>query len=237
MDFATLTLGADTRGLREGEAALDRLGDAAERTEGKAEQLGDGIEGAGQESQRASRSFNAFGGAMGAVATAASALAATLASGAFLRSAITEATMFETTMLRVGAVIDATNAAAGLSAGELREQARQLAFSTLESTEGILEAQSGVLTFRNVQGEVFERAIDAATDLTAAMGGSMSSAAVMLGRALEDPVRGLTALTRTGTVFTEEQRDMVPSMVEAGNIAEAQGFILILGPDIDPQII
>lgn len=149
-----------------------------------------------------------------------------LASGAFFMSAVREAETFETTMFRVQAVIRATGGVAGRSADQLREQARGLALDTLESTEGILRAQQTLLTFRNVQGDVFDRAIVAAADMSAALGGDLNSSTMQLAKALENPVQGLTALTRSGTVFTEAQKEMVKAMVEAGDTAGAQAFIL-----------
>lgn len=137
-----------------------------------------------------------------------------------------EAETFETSMLRINAVIRATGGVAGKTGDELLAFAQNLARNTLESTEGVLEAQQRLLTFRKITGDVFDRAIKASADLSAAMGTNLSASAVMLGRALEDPERGLTALTRTGTVFTEAQKEMVAQLVETGNLQEAQTLIL-----------
>jgi hypothetical protein len=108
----------------------------------------------------------------------------------------------------------------------LRSFAQNLALNTLESTEGILEAQQRLLTFRKVSGDVFDRTIAVAADLSAVLGQNMSGAAIQLGRALEDPVTGLSALARTGTVFTEQQKEMVKRMVASGQMLDAQKFIL-----------
>jgi hypothetical protein len=164
--------------------------------------------------------------ALAGLARAAAPLAAGLAAAFSIGGALREAEKFETTMFRVQAVINATGGVAGRSADQLREQARQLAWSTLESTEGVLRAQQTLLTFRNVQGEIFDRAIVAAADMSAALGGDLNSATMQLAKALENPVQGLTALTRSGTVFTEAQKEMVKGMVEAGRTADAQRFIL-----------
>lgn len=153
-------------------------------------------------------------------------LAATLGPAALFTGAMREAEQFETTMFRIDAIVKATGGAAGRSADELREQARAIARSTLESTEGVLRAQQTLLTFRKVQGDVFDDTIMAAADMAAALGTDMNAAVLQLGKALEDPVTGMTALTRSGTVFTEAQREMVKQMVETGRQAEAQRFIL-----------
>jgi hypothetical protein len=77
-----------------------------------------------------------------------------------------------------------------------------------------------------VQGDVFDRTIKAAADMSAALGGDLNSATMQLAKALENPTEGLGALSRSGTVFTQSQKDMVKAMVEAGDTASAQAFIL-----------
>ena len=157
---------------------------------------------------------------------AAAAAAGIVGVGSLFRSVASEGQKFETSMLKINAIIKATGGAAGKTGEELRESARALALNTLESTEGVLAAQQRLLTFRNITGDVFDRTIAASADLAAAMGQDLSGASVMLGRALEDPVRGVTALTRTGTVFTDQQKEMIKTLVESGDLQKAQTFIL-----------
>lgn len=210
VDVAKLALDVDTRKLKAAERDQDKFARSSGDMERKTGKATDGI-----------------GKGFGLMAKAAAAAAAAMvAVGAGIVSAVREAEKFQTTMFRVEAVIKATGGAAGRSADQLREQARQIALGTLESTEGVLRAQQTLLTFRKVQGDVFDRAIVAAADMTAALGGDLNSNAVMLGKALEDPITGMSALTRTGTVFTDAQKDIVKAMVETGNAAGAQAFIL-----------
>lgn len=164
--------------------------------------------------------------AMSAVKAFAAGLVSIAAVGTVFSKSVAEAQKFETTMFRIQAVIKATGGAAGRTAQELRSFAENLALNTLESTEGVLEAQQRLLTFRKVSGDVFDRTIAVAADLSAVLGQSMSGAAIQLGRALEDPATGLSALTRTGTVFTDSQKEMVKQLVESGKLMEAQSFIL-----------
>ena len=208
-DFADLVMRVNTRDLARGEQAQDEFARNSEQMEGR--------------TTRATRGISA--GFKRMVPAITGALAA-LGAGVGIAAAIREAEKFQTTMFRVEAVIKATGGAAGRSADQLREQARQLALSTLESTEGVLQAQQTLLTFRKVQGDVFDRAIIAAADMTAALGGDLNSATLQLAKALENPLEGISALSRSGTVFTAAQKDMVRAMVEAGQTAEAQAFIL-----------
>jgi hypothetical protein len=96
----------------------------------------------------------------------------------------------------------------------------------------IKESQALLLTFDSVNktageaGGVFDRATQAAVDLAAAGFGSATSNAQSLGRALEDPLKGLTALTRQGVTFTAEQQELIRALVASGNALEAQGIIL-----------
>ncbi len=209
VDFATLGMRVDTSDLKKGERAQDSFARKAEQTEGKTTKATAAI------SSGFRRMVPAITGAIAA-----------LGAGVGIAAAIREAEKFQTTMFRVEAVIKATGGAAGRSADQLREQARQIALGTLESTEGVLRAQQTLLTFRKVQGDVFDRAIVAAADMTAALGGDLNSATLQLAKALENPLEGISALSRSGTVFTAAQKDMVRAMVEAGQTAEAQAFIL-----------
>ena len=63
-------------------------------------------------------------------------------------------------------------------------------------------------------------------DLAQAMGGAPKDAAIQLGKALNDPIKGISALTRIGVTFTDEQKAQIKTMQEAGDMAGAQGVIL-----------
>jgi hypothetical protein len=63
-------------------------------------------------------------------------------------------------------------------------------------------------------------------DLAAAGFGSAESNAVQLGKALNDPVKGLTALTRSGITFTAKEKDKIKTLVATNKTLEAQDLIL-----------
>jgi len=93
-------------------------------------------------------------------------------------------------------------------------------------------AQAKLLTFKGLAssagdvGGAFDRATFAAQDLAAAGFGTLEGNATMLGKALQDPVKGLTALTRAGVTFTDAEKEQIKAMVEAGDTAGAQNLIL-----------
>lgn len=132
----------------------------------------------------------------------------------------------ERSQLRLQAVVRATGGAAGRSAEEIEALARAIGRETLASTEGVRAAAAQLLTFRSVAGDTFDRTLRAAQDLAEVGFGSVESAAVQLGKALEDPEQGLAALRRVGVSFSASQREVIAQLVETGRVAEAQRIIL-----------
>lgn len=161
-------------------------------------------------------------GSAALLGTAGAFTALTLAVGASLR----EAEKFRRSELRTQAVLKATGNASGFTAKEIRAMSRSIARDTLASAEGMEAAAQKLLTFRSVQGDVFERAMVLFTDLAEVGLGSLDSAAVQLGKALEDPVAGLSALARVGVSFSQAQKDTIKELVESNRLLEAQGMIL-----------
>lgn len=128
--------------------------------------------------------------------------------------------------LKTEALLKATGNAAGFTAQQLENQASSVALNTLASVGGIVEAQNVLQTFKTVSGDTFTQAIELSQDMAAVFGGTAKDKALQLGKALENPTEGLTALKKSGVTFTESERDMVRAMQDAGDVADAQSFIL-----------
>jgi hypothetical protein len=73
---------------------------------------------------------------------------------------------------------------------------------------------------------VFDEATKMTADMAAKMGGDASKYAVQLGKALNDPTKGITALTKIGVTFTDQQKDQIKSLQAAGDTMGAQKVIL-----------
>lgn len=127
---------------------------------------------------------------------------------------------------QLNAVLESTGGAAGMTFDELNDMAGALQDVTRFEDETIMAGQSMLLTFKNIGGDVFPRATEALLDMSQAMGQDPKTAAIQLGKALNDPILGITALTRVGIQFTDAQKDAIKAMVEAGDVAGAQGIIL-----------
>jgi hypothetical protein len=123
--------------------------------------------------------------------------------------------------------IESTGGAAGITAEEIRKLAEKY-----EEIGGVLDdkviqaAENVLLTFTNIREDAFEPTLEAALDLSTRMGTDLETAALQLGKALQDPVRGMQALTRVGVTFDETQREQIKRYVELGDIASAQQVIL-----------
>jgi hypothetical protein len=149
---------------------------------------------------------------------------ATLTAGAYKSLKVFDE--YQRGQLKTEALIKATGNAAGFTAKQLQEQASQVALNTLASVGGVVEAQNILQTFRSVSGDIFKEAIVLSQDMAASFGGSIKDKALQLGKALESPKDGLTALKKSGVSFTQSERDMISAMQDAGDVADAQSFIL-----------
>jgi hypothetical protein len=127
----------------------------------------------------------------------------------------------------VEAALKSTGNTAGKTSEELQKFASDAQFRTLYQDEEILKSlTANLLTFKNVSGDTFDRAQSAALDMSARLGQDLQSSAIQLGKALNDPVAGLAALSRVGIQFTDAQEEMIKGLVKSGDLLKAQGMIL-----------
>ncbi len=122
--------------------------------------------------------------------------------------------------------IISTNGAAKKSFEELIGQAEELADVTLFDDDQVKRSQEVLLTFTNIKDEVFDETIPTLLDLSTTMKQDVSTSAVQVGKALNDPVAGLKALTRIGVTFSEDQKNVIKALVATGDTAGAQRVIL-----------
>jgi hypothetical protein len=129
------------------------------------------------------------------------------------------------------AIIKATGGSAKLSTEQISDMAQAMSNKTGIDDEAIQSSMNLILTFKQVRNEVglgndvFTRASQAALDLGNVFG-STDGAAKQLGKALSDPVKGISALRKAGINFTDAQKEQIKTLVESGNTLEAQKLIL-----------
>lgn len=133
---------------------------------------------------------------------------------------------------RLNITLKATGFVAGFSARQLLEHAASLQKVTRFGDETITAMQTMLLTFKNIKGDEFKKATEAALDMAtaeAAVSGraiDLTATSIRLGKALNDPILGISALSRVGVQFTETQKSMIEEMVRMGDVAGAQNVIL-----------
>jgi hypothetical protein len=129
-------------------------------------------------------------------------------------------------------VIKQTGAAAGVTAEQVGDLATALSNKTGQDDEAIQSAENLLLTFTNVRNEagagndVFSQTTALALDMSTALGTDASGAAMQLGKALNDPIKGVGALSRSGVSFTKQQKEQIRTLVESGDVLAAQRIIL-----------
>jgi hypothetical protein len=238
MAEARLTAVVDTRGAVKAEKELNKIAKTAKVVDINVKKTGKSFKTFGS---NAAKAVAAIDGPLGGISSRITAITS-LASGGSIAFAGLAAAITVTAFALIGgvkeldklnlglakseALIKATGSAAGFSAVQLQEQAQALALVTLASTEGVQKAQAILQTYNRVNGEVFTRAITLGQDLAAVLGGDVASQTTLIGKALQDPIKGISSLNRVGVTFTATQKEQIELFIKGGDVAEAQGVIL-----------
>jgi hypothetical protein len=165
-------------------------------------------------------------GALAAGAAGIGAIAVTL------RQGIKEYTESAKVAAQTNAVIESTGQIANVTAKDVDKLAESLMRKSGVDDEVIKAGENMLLTFTKVRNEVgrgndiFNQATLAATNVSVALGKDLPDAAMLVGKALNDPIKGMTAMTRAGIQFTDAQKDQIKAMVESGDVMGAQKVIL-----------
>jgi len=185
--------------------------------------------------RQAEGALKGFGAQVGKIALAVGAAFSVKAIGNFAKESILAAEAASTAKARLDAVAEATGVFGAETAkvtDRLAEFAKTQEMRLAVDDKVIQGVQAQLLSFKALSGSAdevggaFDRATTAAFDMAAAGFGSAEGNAVALGKALEDPIKGLSALSRTGTVFTDQQKEQIRVLQESGDLIGAQELIL-----------
>jgi hypothetical protein len=123
-------------------------------------------------------------------------------------------------------VLKSTGGVVGYTSKQLQDMASGFQDVTLYGDETILSAEALLLTFPKLGHDAFPAATEAVLNVATAMHQDLKSAAIQVGKALNDPKTGMDALTRSGITFSEAQKSVIKGLVDTGKVAEAQKIIL-----------
>lgn len=159
-----------------------------------------------------SNSFAAFGGVV----------SAGIVTAAFIRNTMDA----QNELAQLNAVLRSTGEAAGFNSMQLLKMADTMAQSTTHSAGEIVKAQTRLLSYSSIVGEQFPRALQMAIDQSVRLGEGIEQSAETIGKALEKPSQGVTALTKQGFRFEESQKKVMKALEDTGRLAEAQVMVL-----------
>lgn len=175
------------------------------------------------------------GSALGSIAKAgafAAVTAGVIGVGAVLKAGTGEWEQQAKVAATTRAELAATGGVANVTSGQISDLATAIMQKTGIDDEAVQSSENLLLAFTNVRNEagkgndVFNQATQAAIDLSSAGFGSMTSTSKALGKALQDPIKGLGGLAKAGIKFSDSEKKSFAAMVESGHILDAQQTIL-----------
>ena len=149
-----------------------------------------------------------------------------------IKQSIEYADNYEKILAKLDVVVKNVGTTVGVTSEGLIAQAGALENVSNQSKLTILNSEVLLASFkqiRNVAGQnndVFNQTIKAGLDLSAVFGGDLNANVMKLGRALSDPIKGMNLLRRTGIIFTQDQQNVIKSLVDSGKAMEAQKYML-----------
>lgn len=124
------------------------------------------------------------------------------------------------------AVLISTQGVAGMTYQAVNDLATSLSRVTPFEDDVVQGAENMLLTFTSIGKDVFPQATETVLNMSTALGQDTTSSAIQLGKALNDPINGVTALRRVGVSFTEAQLEQIRVLQESGDLMGAQKIIL-----------
>lgn len=146
--------------------------------------------------------------------------------GAGIYAVVRASAEAEKAIKQLDAALASTGGTAGRSSAQLQKMAKDLQNASTFNDETIMQAETRLLHFQNVVGETFDRALQSSVDFAARFGKDLPLSAQLVGKALNDPVKGLNALSKAGVQFSASEKEMLKALAETNRLADAQTFIL-----------
>lgn len=115
----------------------------------------------------------------------------------------------------LNATLASTKGVSGMTTESINDLALSLSKVTRFEDDTITSAQSMLLTFTNIGKNVFPETTEAALNMATKFKMDTSQAAIILGKALNDPIAGVGALRRIGVQLTDQQEAQIKTMLDA----------------------
>ncbi len=171
-------------------------------------------------------------GATGARVLGGAVVAGAVAAAYGIKKSVDEAREANKVGAQTGAVIKSTGGAAKVTEKQVASLAGAVSLKAGIDDEAVQSGANLLLTFTNIRNEagkgndVFNQSTETIVDMSAALDQDLKSSAIQVGKALNDPIKGLTALQRVGVSFSEQKAEQIKQWVEEGETLRAQKAIL-----------
>lgn len=132
----------------------------------------------------------------------------------------------EMLMRRLEGVLRVTGNTTGMTAEQIDSYAEAIERTTGTAADEVRSAAAVLATYSTISGEAFRRTIAVANDMAAVFGGNLRENVDKVARALDDPINGFAALRKQGFSLTDQQLELVQSMLAVGNQAGALDVVL-----------
>jgi hypothetical protein len=139
---------------------------------------------------------------------------------------IMKAAESELAFSNLSSVLKSTGGESGMTMQSIQALTDELERTTLFEDELVMQSQAVLLTFRQIGSDVFPQATRAIADMAQFMKMDLQSATLAVGKALNDPIAGVTSLQRMGVKLTESQKAQVKGFVDVNDVASAQKVII-----------
>jgi hypothetical protein len=146
--------------------------------------------------------------------------------------AVDEFTPLQHVNAQTAAALKSTGGAAHVTVDQIHNLSSSLGTLTAQDGEAVQQTENLLLTFTNLRNEagkgndIFNQTSLAVQNVSAAMGQDAKSSAIQLGKALSDPIAGLTSLKRIGVTFSAAQQKQIAKLMEQNDLLGAQKLIL-----------
>lgn len=144
----------------------------------------------------------------------------------YFKESVQAAAESERVQAQLEQVIKSTGGAAGVTAEQVSNMANSMSRLTAIDDDVIKKTDAVLLTFTNIGRDALPGATMAVLDMATAMGTDFQSAALQVGKALNGTANGVTALSRSGVSFTDDQKKLIKTLFETNRAAEAQQIII-----------
>jgi hypothetical protein len=191
--------------LRRSVQNLDHLDDGAKKVDRSVGGMEGSIKGAREELKR---------------------FAQTIVEAAAIREFVKNTIDAQAAQAQLAAALRSTQGAAGFTLPQLEKMSEEMSKLSIFSDDAVKGGLSRLLTYTGIQGPMFKEAARATLDFATALGIDVNSAAERVGNALQYPTEAINSLTKQGFRFTAEQKRLIASFEDTGQLAKAQAIIL-----------